>query len=85
MLSLTSSSTTRLTGTRVFVNWVMVCGSPSSKSSNSSCVRSVTSRPSASVTATVTVTTSMLDSNRCPGVCASTPREPASMPSDSSA
>ena len=63
MLSLMSSSTARLTGTRAVANWVTGCLTPSSRISNSSLVRSVTTRPPASVTVAVTVTTSTLDSN----------------------
>ena len=46
MLSLTSSSTARLTGTRSFVNCVMAWRSPSSKISNASTGRPVTRCPS---------------------------------------
>ena len=61
MLSLMSTSTPTLTGTRSRVNCVMTCGSPSSNTSKSSRVRPVTSLPSASRTVTVTPVTSMPD------------------------
>src|SRR5688572_15588100 len=58
MLSLASSNIPRLTGTRLSVNCVIVCSTPSSKTWKSPCVRPVMSRPLASVTDTVTWTMS---------------------------
>src|SRR5688572_29753956 len=58
MLSLMSSASDRLTGTRSFVNWVIGCGTPSSSIVKSFCSRVLTSRPSASRTVTAVVTSS---------------------------
>ena len=65
MLSLMSTSTPTLIGTRSRVNCVMVCRSPSSKTSKSSRDKPVTSRPSLSRTVIVTPVTSMPDLKRC--------------------
>ena len=65
MLSLTSSSTPRLTATRSLVKVVTRWGSPSSNTSKSSCVRPVTRRPLLSTTVTVTGTVRTLERNTC--------------------
>ena len=61
MLSLTSSSTATLTGTRSLVNCVMVCRSPSSKTSKASFESPVTRPPSCSTTVAVTLMRSTRD------------------------
>jgi hypothetical protein len=58
MLSLVSSRRPSPTGTRVLVNCVIVCGSPSSYSSKASRGRPVASFPSASTTVAATMTMS---------------------------
>ena len=65
MLSLTSSRTPRLTATRSLVKVVTRCGSPSSNTSKSSCVRPVTSRPLPSTTVAVTGTVRTLERKTC--------------------
>src|SRR5688572_23938949 len=77
MLSLMSSVSDRLTGTRAFVNWVIGCFTPSSSMLKSFCSRLVTSRPSLSRTVTAVVTNSeslrkLFLSRRSIGLCPST-------------
>ncbi len=61
MLSLMSSVSDRLTGTRSLVNCVIGCGTPSSSMMKSFCSSEVTRRPSASRTVTAVVTSSEAD------------------------
>ena len=65
MLSLMSSARARLTGTRALENCVIGCGTPSSSTMKSDCLRVVTSRPSSSRTVTAVVTSSAVALNPC--------------------